>query len=180
MPFISFVLFFYVTINCISFFFQGSFQFEQILYILVFIVQALVIFLIFNHRRISDITSLQIKCIWCLYVCIMLVLLFGRSYINAPVNMNIMEMFSLNPSLFFQNVFNFLFFIPLGFLFKSTSRIQAIVLKAFLIVFVIEITQLISHRGIFDITDIILNTSGIICGYFLSSIIPDRFKAKLF
>lgn len=173
----SYLLLFYVTGDLISYFFQCSFRFEQILYIIAFVVQAVMIHCVISHPHLSDIPSWQVKLIWFTYACVLLILLFGRSYTEYCVNLNILEMF--NSSSFFQSLFNFVFFIPLGFLFKDRSRISIVICKAVLFSAGIECLQLITHRGIFDINDIILNTCGMAVGYYLSSHIPSHLKRPL-
>lgn len=177
--FVSYILFFYITSDFISFFFQGSFRFEQILYIICFAVQTILIYYVFTHSNLKEITPLQVKLVWLLYACIMVILLFGRSYIDTSINLNVLELFSLNSYSFFQNLFNFLLFIPIGFLFKVKNKITDVLLKAILLVFLIECLQLITHRGIFDINDIILDTCGIVFGYYLSPRIPNNLKFQI-
>ena len=44
--FISFLIFYNVTSNVISYFYQGSFKFEQILYILTYLGQSILFYLL--------------------------------------------------------------------------------------------------------------------------------------
>ena len=177
--FVSYILFFYITSDFISFFFQGSFRFEQVLYIICFAAQTFFIYYLFTHSTSKEVSPLQVKLVWLLYACIMLILLFGRAYIETSINLNVLELFSLNSYSFFQNLFNFLLFIPIGFLFKAKNKITDVLLKAILFVILIECLQLITHRGIFDINDIILNTCGIVFGYYLSPRIPNNLKLQI-
>ena len=175
--FISYSLFFYITSNVISYFYQGSFYFEQILYILIFLSQTLFICRLCIPTHFITV-SFERKLIYCLYACIMLILLFGRGYISESISLDISQLFSV--SAFFPNLFNFLFFIPAGLPIKKENRFILVLMKTILFVCAIEFLQLITHRGIFDINDIILNTCGIICGYFLSFKFPDKYKPDLF
>ena len=81
-------------------------------------------------------------------------------------------------------ILNILMFVPLGFmiplLFKKCKRWYITYLKGFGATLFIEILQLISKRGIFELDDIINNTLGCIIGYgiviFFISIYEKRYK----
>ena len=68
-------------------------------------------------------------------------------------------------------VFNILVFVPLGFLLPILSnklrKFLPVLLISFLTTVAIEVLQLITHRGVFDLDDIFHNTIGGIMGYFL-------------
>lgn len=75
--FISFLIFYNVTSNCISYFYQGSFKFEQILYVLVYLGQSILFYLLIQLLFKEKISRQLIHLIWCLYACVMVILLFG-------------------------------------------------------------------------------------------------------
>lgn len=71
----------------------------------------------------------------------------------------------------FDNLFgNVLAFMPLGFLipvsFPGIDRWWMIVLHSFWLSLCIELFQLVSHFGAFDVDDILLNTLGGLLGFF--------------
>lgn len=75
-------------------------------------------------------------------------------------------------------VLNILLFLPFGYLVPMTiakaNSLRKIVLCGFLLSTMIEITQLLTHRGWFDVDDIIYNTLGALIGYWLfKKIIPE-------
>ncbi len=74
---------------------------------------------------------------------------------------------------------NIVMFIPLGFFLsfiKSSSvTFRAIIIKTVVIITSVEIIQLFSLTGSFDIDDLILNTIGSVIGYIIQRII---FKNK--
>ena len=77
---------------------------------------------------------------------------------------------------FLANLFgNVLAFMPFGFfmpiLRPKLRRIVRMFLMTFLLSLIIEITQLLTRVGSFDVDDLILNTSGGILGYLLFYII---------
>ena len=137
-----------------------------------------------------------------LYVVIMIWLLFIQriSYINYDnywdkliENINIIPFRTISEYLFtdrnadfeiikhaFVNLAgNIVMFIPLGFFLayteSSDKAFRAIIIKTILIITAIEIIQLFSLTGSFDIDDLILNTIGSAAGYKIHSII---FKNK--
>lgn len=55
--FISFLIFYNVTSSVISYFFQGSFKFEQILYVLVYLGQSILFYLLIQLRYYSPINE---------------------------------------------------------------------------------------------------------------------------
>lgn len=72
----------------------------------------------------------------------------------------------------FLNVYgNIAIFIPFGFLlpyaFKKTIGFGAFFSYTMVVVLGIEVSQVFSTLGIFDVDDIILNTFGAIIGYFI-------------
>ena len=73
---------------------------------------------------------------------------------------------------FLANLFgNVLAFMPYGFfmpiLRPKLRRMNRMFLAAFLLSLTIEITQLLTRVGSFDVDDLILNTAGGIAGYLL-------------
>ena len=66
---------------------------------------------------------------------------------------------------------NLFLFIPAGYLlpriFKKFRPFWRFFLKGLLILLVVELTQLFSLLGVFDIDDLILNMAGFCIGYFI-------------
>lgn len=76
----------------------------------------------------------------------------------------------------FDNLFgNVLAFMPLGILipvsFSGIDRFWMILLHSFWLSLCIELFQLVSHFGAFDVDDILLNTLGGLLGFFVFLII---------
>ena len=69
---------------------------------------------------------------------------------------------------------NIVMFIPLGFFLPAFNnncrKIGKLVLSTIIILIIIELVQLFSLTGSFDIDDIILNVVGSIIGYFLNKL----------
>jgi len=74
------------------------------------------------------------------------------------------------------SLLNVLFFVPWGFLLSFfysyfVRRIIMVTMIGFLTSFLIEITQLITHTGLFEITDLLTNTLGGFIGCLIASIL---------
>ena len=70
----------------------------------------------------------------------------------------------------FSNIFgNVIGFLPWGFIlpiiFRRMDRVFLIFLSGFLLSLTVEVIQLISKVGCFDVDDLILNTLGAVLGY---------------
>lgn len=177
--FISFLIFYNVTSSVISYFFQGSFKFEQILYVLVYLGQSILFYLLIQLLFKETISKQLIQFMWYLYACVMVVLLFGRPYLGASVNLNLLKLIDMNLYSFFQNMFNFLFFIPIGFVFKRNNSKKRILIISLIFVVLLETLQLVFMRGVFDIVDILCNVSGIFAGFIVSPYVPETFKIEM-
>lgn len=159
---IGFLLNYYVTSEIITDYFYGLSSLYLILTVVALIMQIVVvagmIYVIYKKDcpRIIVILSLI------LYGIVMLILLFGRSNAERTINLNILELFSKDAII--HNLLNFIFFIPIGYVLRKKSWVYALICT---IVFVagIEIIQLITARGVFDVVDIIIDFGAIILGY---------------
>ena len=177
--FISFLIFYNVTSSVISYFFQGSFKFEQILYVLVYLGQSILFYLLSQLLFKETISKQLIQFMWCLYACVMVVLLFGRPYLGASVNLNLLKLIDMNLYSFFQNMFNFLFFIPIGFVFKRNNSKKRVLIISLIFVVLLETLQLVFMRGVFDIVDILCNVSGIFAGFIVLPYGPETVKIEM-
>ena len=177
--FISFLIFYNVTSSVISYFFQGSFKFEQILYVLVYLGQSILFYLLIQLLFKETISKQLIQFMWCLYACVMVVLLFGRPYLGASVNLNLLKLIDMNLYSFFQNMFNFLFFIPIGFVFKRNNSKKRVLIISMIFVVLLETLQLVFMRGVFDIVDILCYVSGIFAGFIVSSYVSETVKIEM-
>ena len=165
---ISFLVFYYVTSNFLDSHFQGLYVIEPLLYLLILFGQTLIFYgssyLLLNpsHR----IPTFVLRLLWVIYFLVMILLLFFRVYHDNNINLNLLELFNFEIANLSQTILNFILFIPIGYWlihFKTTS---ALLISLFLITS-IEILQFISHRGIFDVVDILIDTFGIMIGYII-------------
>ena len=79
---------------------------------------------------------------------------------------------TINPEIAIANLLgNFLLFMPMGvylpFIFKKIRTLLDYVLYMMPVLMMVELVQLLTKRGSFDIDDFILNLSGTIIGFFV-------------
>lgn len=79
-------------------------------------------------------------------------------------------------------IFNMLMFLPLGLLIpllgKRTRRFMPVLLTSLAVTTSIELIQMISRRGIFELDDILHNTIGSIAGYLIMNAILDSVERR--
>jgi glycopeptide antibiotics resistance protein len=79
---------------------------------------------------------------------------------------------TINPGIAIANLLgNFLLFMPMGvylpFFFKKIRTLLDYVLYMIPVLTMVELVQLLTKRGSFDIDDLILNLSGAMIGFFI-------------
>ena len=165
---ISFLVFYYVTSNFLDSHFQGLYVIEPLLYLLILFGQTLIFYgssyLLLNpsHR----IPTFVLRLLWVIYFLVMILLLFFRVYHDNNINLNILELFNFETTNLSQTILNLILFIPIGYWLKYL-RISSVLLISLLLITSIELLQFVSHRGIFDVVDILINTIGIMIGYLI-------------
>ena len=163
---ISFLVFYYVTSNFLDSHFQGLYVIEPLLYLLILFGQTLIFYgssyLLLNpsHR----IPTFVLRLLWVIYFLVMILLLFFRVYHDNNINLNILELFNFETTNLSQTILNLILFIPIGYWLKHLV-ISSVLLLSLLLITSIELLQFVSHRGIFDVVDILINTIGIMIGY---------------
>ncbi len=161
---ISYIFFYNVTSEFISYFYMGSIGLEVPLYLLILSGQTLMIYVITKYCFEKKISQFNIKLLWCVYLLTMLLLLFGRPGIGRQINLDLTEFFNGNLMNLFQIALNFILFFPLGFLLRKFNKKTAVLFAAGLVIG-IELLQYITARGIFDICDIVTDTFAILISY---------------
>lgn len=165
---ISFLVFYYVTSNFLDSHFQGLYVIEPLLYLLILFGQTLIFYgssyLLLNpsHR----IPTFVLRLLWVIYFLVMILLLFFRVYHDNNINLNILELFNFETTNLSQTILNLILFIPIGYWLKHL-KISSVLLLSLLLITSIELLQFVSHRGIFDIVDFLIDTFGIMIGYII-------------
>lgn len=165
---ISFLVFYYVTSNFLDSHFQGLYAIQGPLYLLILFSQTLIFYgssyLLLNpyHR----IPAFILRLLWVIYFLVMIILLFFRVYHDNNINLNLLELFNFETINLSQTILNLILFIPIGYWLKHL-KISSVLLISLLLITSIELLQSVSHRGIFDVVDILINTIGIMIGYII-------------
>ena len=115
-----------------------------------------------SHR----IPTFVLRLLWVIYFLVMILLLFFRVYHDHNINLNILELFNFETTNLSQTILNLILFIPIGYWLKHL-KISSVLLLSLLLITSIELLQFVSHRGIFDVVDILINTIGIMIGYII-------------
>ena len=63
----------------------------------------------------------------------------------------------------------------IGLLFPQFNNLRRLLPVFFILITLLEITQQISHRGVFDVDDILLNTFGVALGYWTYNLLFRKF-----
>ena len=96
------------------------------------------------------------------------------------INLKVLSTLIKNGELTVFGVENVLLFVPFGIfvplIFKSFRKWYKTALLGFVISIIIESAQLITHRGYFELDDILLNTLGTIIGYLIYSFFSFAFS----
>ena len=165
---ISFLIFYYGTSEFLDFHFQGLYAIQAPLYLLILFGQTLIFYgssyLLLNpsHR----IPTFVLRLLWVIYFLVMILLLFFRVYHDNNINLNILELFNFETTNLSQTILNLILFIPIGYWLKRL-KINSALLMSFLLVTSIELLQFVSHRGIIDVVDILINIIGMMIGYLI-------------
>lgn len=90
---------------------------------------------------------------------------------------------TINPSIAVANLLgNFLLFMPMGiylpFLFRKIRSLVDFLLYMIPVLSLVELVQLLTKRGSFDIDDLILNLAGAILGFLLWKSVPVQYLWK--
>jgi len=115
-----------------------------------------------SHR----IPTFVLRLLWVIYFLVMILLLFFRVYHDNNINLNLLELFNFETTNLSQTILNLILFIPIGYWLKHL-KISSVLLISLLLITSIELLQFVSHRGIFDVVDILINTIGIMIGYII-------------
>lgn len=165
---ISFLVFYYVTSNFLDSHFQGLYVIEPLLYLLILFGQTLIFYgssyLLLNpsHR----ISTFVLRLLWVIYFLVMILLLFFRVYHDNNINLNLLELFNFETTNLSQTILNLILLIPIGYWLKHL-KISSVLLLSLLLITSIELLQFVSHRGIFDVVDILIDILGIMIGYII-------------
>ena len=171
---ISYILFYYITSEFIYSVYSGSSAFIIPLICALFIAQTLIVFMIIRLIMNRTLDYWNEVILWIIYAFVMAVLLFGRPAIDYGASAGQSE---LNMQYVIQILLNMICFVPVGIAFRKISKYRMIMISV-LMILCIELLQMATHRGVFDILDIIAGTIGISAGYAIANFVSDRHLNK--
>lgn len=124
--------------------------YDFVIYILLIIYILLAIFYLYKKQNLIIVLY---------YITLFIFLFFRKSEGNYNFNFYILKWLQNinNPIIFLNIIGNIILFIPMGFYTRN-------VLISFLVIFILEVMQLLLGKGVFDIVDIFLNMIGVIVG----------------
>lgn len=103
--------------------------------------------------------------------------------VNASIRLELFwGYFSQGENLLMDNLINIVCFIPIGMLVGMINRKHKVLTALFtglLISLIIESSQLIWKRGVFDVDDLLNNTIGAVIGCLMVRILGKRVKVKV-
>lgn len=132
-----------------------------------------VIGLVFHRKGMMRFKSCLALSILIFYLASIYMITISARNVTAEANMQSELFWSYkliargNRRIFLQVIYNVIMFIPYGFLSSIMSKSKAkwfVLLTGFMLSVIIELTQLFTHRGLFEFDDIIHNTLGTIIG----------------
>lgn len=124
-------------------------------------------------KRLLQLTGVLSLILWC-WICAWFTI-FARET-SAQPQIELRLFWCIREAWTMRNIFdwylvvgNILLFIPLGFIlstcFESMRKSWKIILSSFIFSLMIELLQLMLHRGLFELDDLFNNTLGGILGY---------------
>ena len=87
--------------------------------------------------------------------------------IDNNISLDLTQLINTNGMNVVQIVLNFIFFMPIGFLLRNKNTVMMSVISI-CIILGIEIIQLLTHRGMFDVVDIVVDYFGCYAGCLLA------------
>ena len=148
--------------------FIPSSKYYEIIAVAILFIQFLIVFVLLKLIIYRKIPKILYYLLIATYFCILVALLFGRPSLNRVFSFNVLELFYINSKeALIQNIFNFIFFIPIGYFFRRQTIKSTFIISLSSII-IVELIQVATKRGFFDVNDIILNTLGILIGYIIS------------
>ncbi|MGB4182342.1 MAG: VanZ family protein [Dethiobacteria bacterium] len=143
-----------------------------IFFILTASIVTLLLYLQFSRRRFL---KSFLYSFYFVYILLLGAILFGRNYAFRAIELNPLAFISYlgQPQGSLENFMNILLFVPIGVLFHRfpPKRLSPLTLIGILI---IETIQYITCSGVFDLSDLLLNSAGVYLGVSLGGYITQK------
>lgn len=164
--FISYIIFLNYTAIFLNFFYEWDDIISGALYYTIFLEQTMFIYLMVNLIVNRKVYPILWKVVLIVYILMMFFIMFGRV---TPTDLSLHDttVMQFDIMIFLQYFFGFALFLPVGFLLRKLSFAYVCGI-ALMIVVGIEVAQYMTHRGLFDLMDIVLNIGSIVVAYIIS------------
>lgn len=165
---IGYLIYYYVFMELVVLFISRGFvyYFVSILCLIGSIIGAIILLSLIFYKKMS---KTMFVIITIMYFCVLFCVLYLRRYTEQIYILNplvsLKDLFN-SKLMLFQSFMNFIIFIPIGYFFKKFSYKKVMIFST-VIAILIELCQVITMRGFFDIFDIIIYILGISSGYFI-------------
>ncbi|MBU3113690.1 VanZ family protein [Clostridium lacusfryxellense] len=179
----SWALHYFIISNVLMRFMESS----NILSISIMMISAFIFYSLAISIINKKVSEIHIDIIAILYYLVVIGLTFFKSYYSTGyINLNPLSILNDFQDHFHHalllTISNTLIYLPLGIYIKNKTRVsnKKLFLGFLFYILLVEIIQSISHRGIFDINDIITNTLGffigVLCGSFVTKYSTNSYK----
>lgn len=164
----GYLIYYYVFLELVALFIGRGFTyyFVSILCLIGSMIGCIILLNVIFYKKFSKLMFIAITI---MYFCILFSVLFLRRYTEQIYIFNplvsLKDLFN-SKIMLFQSFMNFIIFIPIGYFFKKFIYKKVIVLSTIFST-LIELCQVITMRGFFDILDIVIYVLGITMGYFI-------------
>lgn len=164
----GYLIYYYVFLELVTLFIGRGFTyyFVSILCLIGSMIGCIILLNVIFYKKFSKLMFIAITI---MYFCILFSVLFLRRYTEQIYIFNplvsLKDLFN-SKIMLFQSFMNFIIFIPIGYFFKKFIYKKVIVLSTIFST-LIELCQVITMRGFFDILDIVIYVLGITMGYFI-------------
>lgn len=139
----------------------------------IIVLFALVVFYLVRHQTATKraVISILLKTIY--LTLLFAITILGRRQFQASFPNQFFASFDVllsgNGDIVFDILFNIVLFVPAGILFAIDNSFKKTNLIIFLLTLFIETVQAVTRRGLFELSDILANYIGGMCGYILYS-----------
>lgn len=141
------------------------------------------IYTLISHKKIS-LTQRIFIMLFVVYACFMYMITIEKREPGSRNEIHLMLDFGNLKGDYLQIqqaiycMLNFVFFVPLGIILSVLQkhknffhRVSIVLLQSFLVSMIIEVLQLVTRRGYFETTDIVINTAGGFAGGIIAAVV---------
>lgn len=153
-------------------------SFEILCFLTLFIVLLIILYNLYKREKISKIQVIGVVLLFIYYMLVYGSCVFTRGISQSKPELEIFWSWKValkgNRVFLTEIIMNIVMFIPIGLLYRIIDhRFLRCIMVGLLLTLLIETSQLIFQRGLFELDDIIHNVLGCIIGYVISCFIAN-------